>query len=389
LLGLAEQLWVPGTKREAGKLRTKARRLREQALRLLSPNLGSPQQLKELLYEELGLPEQRSREGGVTTDEDALVELLRRAAAPRFAHALPVLEAIQAWREASALTKYVTHEARVIHPSWMMHTTATGRLSCLDPNMQNIPQRDAWAAELIRPIFVPVQHGNELSQFDYSQIERRLQAVLSHDEALLSIFARKGDVHREMASLALGVARRCAVPVSEVTDAERYLFKRAVYLEGYGGGWLKLQKVLAKEGVVLDIEQAKETMRLIKAATPRYNEFREELLEEARRERVLRNPFGRIRWFLGPSFGDALNFPFQSAAADVMLEAMGRLALPREAVVVAQIHDALVVEHPRALRVDVEAAVREALEAPCEALDGWSCPVDVKHGGDWRFSGDS
>lgn len=385
LLDRAETLWVPGTKREAGKLRTQAKRLREQVTRLREPNLASNKQLCQLFYEELELPEQRSHTGSLTVDEDALVELVRRASGGKHAHALPALLALQAYREADALGKYVTHTERIVHPSWLLHATATGRLACRDPNMQNIPQRDPESAKLIRPVFVPVGPGNELSCFDYSQIERRLQAVMSKDPDLLRIFEQGGDVHREMAALALTVARGAKVTASEVTDQERYLFKRAVYLEGYGGGWKKLQLVLAREGVSITVAQAQEIMTLIKEATPRYNQYREELLEEANGHRMLRNPFGRLRWFLGPSFGDALNFPFQSSAADCMLRAMVDLhnLLPSGCYLVAQIHDALMVEHPPSMRAEVRETAKLVMEMRFAELGGWWCPVDAKHGKTW------
>ena len=384
----AEANWVPGKKRAMGKLKTKAKRLREKAAKLTQPNLASPKQLIQLLYHDMGLPVQRTheREAKITTNDDAIVELLRRAQAKELHFARPVLEALREHRKAQALLKYLGHEEEVVHPSWMVHGTGTGRLSCQEPNAQNIPTRaeDAWR---VSRLYKPVVEGNVITEGDYSQIERRIQAWDSKDEALCRAFAEGVDVHRMTAAVALGVQRGRKVEVEEITEQERYIFKRAVYLESYGGGWLKLQTVLAAEGVFLTVAEAKEVMGLLKAAHPGYNAKREQILETVKVHRMLRNPFGRIRWFLGPSYGDALNFPYQSTAADVILEAMIRLArvLPEGAKIQAQIHDSLRVEHPPELGEWVRATMRKVMEAPVAQMGGWMCPVDFKTGSDWSF----
>jgi len=388
LMATAEAGWVPGKKREMGKLKTKAKRLREKAEKLTKPNLGSPKQMIELLYKDMGLPTQRThdQEAKVTTNDDALVELLRRAQADEFAFAKPVLEALQEHRHAQALIKYLGHEEEVIHPTWQLHGTGTGRLSCVEPNAQNIPTRaeDAWK---VSRIYKPVREGNVITEADYSQIERRIQAWDSKDRGLCEAFERGVDVHKQTAALALGVQRGCVVAIEEITPKERYIFKRAVYLESYGGGWHKLQTALAGEGVFLSVSEAKEVMQLLKAAHPGYNAKREQILETVKVHRVLRNAFGRIRWFLGPSYGDALNFPYQSTAADVILEAMIRLRkrLPANTFFQAQIHDSIRIEHPPSLTEEVQAIMKDVMEMPIARMGGWFCPVDFKVGKDWSF----
>jgi DNA polymerase I-like protein with 3'-5' exonuclease and polymerase domains len=345
-------------------------------------NLASSQQLKALLFEELGLPKQRSRsskvEGALSTNEDALIELMRRCADDKFERGLPIIEALLRHREAAANTKYVGFAERVVHPDWVMHTTATGRMACLGV-FQTTPKRNEKWAKLIRPMFGPVVEGNEITQADYSQIERRLQAVLSGDEAMLASFAAGVDCHSYTASLVLG---------RTPTKAERDLYKSGTYLSGYGGEWKKLQLELAKLGKSVSIDEAKCIIDGLKRSFPRYYAYCDELVAQAKKQQCLRTPLGRLRWFLGPAHGDAMNFPCQGTVADMMYDAMCRVdaALPQGAGLVAQVHDDLKVEHTPGQRAEVQAVLREAMEKPVSELGGWFCPVEVKSGKDWGMS---
>jgi DNA polymerase-1 len=386
--------WVPGQKREMGKLKTKAKRMRKEALKLTQPNLSSPSQLKRLLYEEMGLPVQRKKEGRrqgpVTTEDAALLELLRLSQSPSakagVRAAKPLLEALRDHRAAMALRKYVGFEEDRAHPEWLPYGAGTGRFSCQNPNMQNIPKRDeeAWR---VRRIYRPVIPGNVITEADYSQIELRIQAWHSGDEAMLRAFREGVDIHRMLAARALSVKRGEIVKPEEVTPQERRVFKRAVYLESYGGGFMKLQAALATEGVYLTPGQAREVLELLQEARPQYSMSRDRLLDEAKKERMLRNPFGRVRWFLGPSYGDALNFPYQSTAADVIIDAM--IGLEPElwdgVYLQAQVHDSLVVEHAPSETERVHKLLKEVMEQPVRALDGWVFPVDVSTGENWAM----
>lgn len=375
---------VKGKIREAKKKMTAVRKLREKADKVLHPNLGSVQQLKQLLYKDLGMPVQRKKndEGRwvITTDETALAELARRTQHP-------IVDAIMRYREAQSHMTHVRYEEEVIHPTWQPHGTATGRLSCIEPNAQNIPKRDEIASR-IRSIFCPVRSDWMLTAVDYSQIERRIQAHLSGDPALCEAFANGEDVHSKTAALGLTYERGAPVDVKDVTREERYKFKRAVYLESYGGGFMKLQTELAKDGVYLSPKQAKELLAVLKQAHPVLHEWRERLLQEVRRNQCLRNPFGRIRWFLGPAHGDALNFIPQSTAGDIVLRAMIEIdkRLPKgRAIIVAQIHDEIIVEHDPEIAEWVKATMVSAMERPIPEMDGWSCPTEAKQGKSWAF----
>jgi DNA polymerase I-like protein with 3'-5' exonuclease and polymerase domains len=378
-------LEVKGKIREAKKKVTRARKLKEKAELVLSPNVDSPPQLRKLLYEDLKLPVQRSKNSQgkyvITTDESALVELARRTQHP-------IVDALRRYRVAKSHMVHVGYDVPVVHPTWQPHGTGTGRLSCVEPNVQNIPKK-ADIAKRIRSIFTPVKPGWMLTSVDYSQIERRIQAVMSGDPVLLEAFAKGEDVHTKTAAMGLSLERGYEVTMEEVTPLDRYVYKSAVYLESYGGGWFKLQTELAKDGYYLTPKECKSLLAALKMAHPVLNKWRDGQVEKANRQRYLRNPFGRIREFLGPAFGNALNFVPQSTAADIILRAMidiDPLLPPGEAIIVAQVHDELFVEHSPAVKDDVLGIMVEVMERGVSEMDGWHCPTDSKQGHNWAFA---
>ncbi len=178
-------------------------------------NIGSPQQLSQILFEELGLPKTRRTKLGYTTDAMAMDGL-------RGAH--PVVDLIMRYRGVSKLkSTYVDALPALIHPrTKRIHTTfnqataATGRLSSIEPNLQNIPVRTGYGNR-IRTAFVARDIGKEpmLLAADYSQIELRIMAHLSQDPALIEAFQNDEDVHAATASNVFGV------PFDEVTSEQR------------------------------------------------------------------------------------------------------------------------------------------------------------------------
>jgi len=369
----AEPLDKPGTKREAGKLRTKARRLRESAEQLKVMNVNSPKAMARLLYEDLGLAVQR-KDGQVTTNDDALAELIRRTGNP----------ALQPVRELRELLKlrgtYLEYETERLHTELLAHGTGTGRLSSRAPNLQNIPQRSEWAPK-IRSIFVP-KPGWCFVEMDYSQIERRIQAWDSGDPTLLKAYEAGVDTHR------LAAAHIYGCRLEEVTDLQRYLTKRAVYGESYGMGYVKLAKTLAAEGTFISTMEAKRLLAGLGDAYPVLRRRKEALVAVANAERKLKNCFGRIRYFFGDAHGNAMNFIPQSTAADVIISKMVRLAdeLPSPAHMVMQVHDSILFEVPCELEARMVECARDIMGSPVEEMNGWTCPGDVKRGGsNWSF----
>lgn len=336
-------------------------------------NINSPKAMAQLLYEDLGMPVQR-KDGAVTTNDDALAELIRRTGHP----------ALQPVRELRELTKlkgtYLEYDTDRLHTELLAHGTGTGRLSSRSPNLQNIPQRSIWSAK-IRSIFVPAP-GCVFVELDYSQIERRIQAWDSSDPTLLEAYAMGVDTHR------LAAAHIYGCRLEEVTDLQRYLTKRAVYGESYGMGYLKFSKTLAVEGVFISPQEAKRLLAGLGDAYPVLHARQQALVRMANDEHKLRNCFGRQRYFFGEAYGNAMNFIPQSTAADVIISKMVRLAeeLPGDARMLLQVHDSILFEVPREQEARMIECARDVLGSPVEEMNGWTCPGDVKRGGsNWSF----
>lgn len=365
--------------REGRPLLTAARRERRLAEGLATLNVASPRQLAQFLYEDLGFPlktkksKAKGGEESVSTDDDALLELERTTHHP-------ALGLIREIRELDKfLGTYLSFEEEILHPRLLMWGTATGRLSCRDPNFQNIPKRKPEFAKIVRGMIQPSVKGWMFTAADYSQIERRLQAVLWGDRSLQEAFDGGRDVHRWTASLMWGI------DYDKVTNTQRTLAKTVVYGTSYGMGYLKLHRDLTAMGIEISVGGTKDLLERLKAAHPGVALGQAQTLAAAERDHMLRNPFGRVRWFYGPTHGAALNFPFQSTTADVVLGAMVKLEeeLPPPAQLVMQVHDELLVMHPAEIKDEVQETMRRVMEAPIEELNGWSCPVDVKSGWNW------
>lgn len=396
LLATAAANWVPGKKREFGKLKTRAKHLRREAYDLVNVNWRSHDQKVDLLYRWLEAPQQwktdhRGRRS-LTCDKDAVVEIRRRASddklkVPYLGALRQITEVLNAWNEyATVVGTFTSYTDRVLKPDLRLFGTATGRLACRNPNLQNLPKRKDYSW-MIRSMFEPVTPGNVFIGRDYSQIEARLQAHMSQEPSMVEAFERGEDIHSKTAALCLTQARGRTVLPGEVTPQERLVHKRAVYLESYGGGWLRLQRALAAEGVFISTLQAKDTLRSLRAARPVLAAYREELLDRAAQRRMLRTEFGRLRWFLGPAYGEVLNFPFQSNTAEIILDAMVRIRqrLPEGAKLVLQVHDELFVECPPGVVEEVDQMMKEVMESPIPELGGWTCPTDAKTGPNLAF----
>ena len=189
-------------------------------------NLGSPKQLQEVLFTELGLPKTKKIKTGYTTDSDALTNLLASTGHP-------VLEHIMHHRDVSKLKSFVdiltlaTRDDGRIHTTYNQMVAATGRLSSTDPNLQNIPIRTELGRR-IREGFVVGPGYETLLTADYSQIELRIMADLSRDEALLAAFESGHDFHAATASRVFGVEP------TDVSPEQRAKIKAMNYGLAYG-----------------------------------------------------------------------------------------------------------------------------------------------------------
>ncbi|MEU5879733.1 DNA polymerase I [Spirillospora sp. NPDC047279] len=189
-------------------------------------NLGSPKQVQQVLFDELNLPKTKRTKTGYTTDSDALTTLLEK-------DGHPVLEHILRWREVAKLKSIVdslipmADDAGRIHTTFNQMVAATGRLSSTDPNLQNIPIRTAEGRQ-IREAFVVGPGFETLLTADYSQIELRIMAHLSEDEALIEAFSSGADFHTITASRVFGL------PPEQIDSELRARIKAMNYGLAYG-----------------------------------------------------------------------------------------------------------------------------------------------------------
>ncbi|MGH7753232.1 MAG: DNA polymerase, partial [Gemmatimonadales bacterium] len=241
---------------------------------------------------------------------------------------------------------------------------ATGRLSSSDPNLQNIPVRTS-RGERIRRCFIPGP-GSRLVVADYSQIELRLLAHLSEDEAFISAFQRGGDIHRETAAIIFGVA------VAGVTAEMRARAKTINFATIYGQGPFALSRQL---GITQD--EAKEFIRLYFERFAGVRRFLDRTIQRARELGYVETLFGRRRYipelqdpnYNVRAFGErtAMNSPLQGSAADLIKIAMINLhrALWQEGLrsgLLLQVHDELVLEAPESEGERTVAVVRREME---------------------------
>jgi len=325
-------------------------------------NINSPRQLGEVLFGEMNLPHGKKTKTGWSTNADVL-EKLR--------HEAPIVDAVLEYRQfaklkstyADGLLKAIGPDGR-IRTSFQMTVTATGRLSSTEPNLQNIPTRTDLGSE-IRKMFVPDQ-GCVLVDADYSQIELRLLAHVSGDEAMRQSFLSGGDFHAETAARVFHVARE------DVTHELRRRAKAVNFGIVYGISPFSLSQDIGSS-----VQEAKEYMDAYFAAFPDVRRYMDGIVEKAKADGYVETIFHRRRElpelkssnFNMRSFGErvALNMPIQGAAADVMKLAMiavwKRLQADcPEARLVLQVHDELIVECTEAQAETVAKLLEEEME---------------------------
>jgi len=340
-------------------------------------NIGSPKQLGVVLFEKLGLPAKKKTKTGYSTDADTLEKL-------RESH--EIIGLILEYRKLTklkstyveGLLKTVGHDGRV-HSSFNQMVTATGRLSSTDPNMQNIPVREAIGAE-IRKCFVP-KDGHIFIDADYSQIELRVLAHIAQDERMRAAFNSGEDIHTVTASQVFGV------PVAEVTSQMRSRAKAVNFGIVYGISAFSLS-----EDIGVFPKQAQQYMDAYLEKYHGVREYMEKIKEQARADGFVATSFGRKRWipelkaanFNIRAFGErvALNTPIQGTAADIIKLAMIRVwdglrAAGLRARLILQVHDELILECPleereaasailvREMEQAVELSVRMRADANC------------------------
>jgi len=327
-------------------------------------NINSPKQLAHILYEKLALPQPKKAASEFSTSADVLEKLKGKA---------PVIDDILTYRTyqkllstyAETLPKDINPSTKRIHCTFNQSITATGRLSCQDPNLQNIPVRTEEGKK-IREAFRPQYKGWSFLSFDYSQIELRLMAHFSEDDNLLDAFHHSQDIHKKTASLVFNV------PLSEVTSEMRQAAKAVNFGILYGQGAYGLAKQLN-----ISNKKAEEFIKNYFENYPKVKVFLEKCQETAEREQVAITLFGRKRPLLeiaskNPSLYAlgkrlAVNTPLQGTAADIIKLAMIKIheTLKEEkmrSMMILQIHDELIFEVPENEIEKLKFLVREKME---------------------------
>ncbi|GGF32329.1 DNA polymerase (POL I) [Marmoricola endophyticus] len=341
-------------------------------------NLGSPKQLQTVLFDELGMPKTKRTKTGYTTDADALQGLFEKTEHPFLAHLLRHRDVIRLQQTVQGLLKTVQPDGR-IHTTFNQMIAATGRLSSTDPNLQNIPIRTEEGRR-IREGFVVGKGWSTLFTADYSQIEMRIMADLSEDEALIDAFRSGRDFHSVTAS------RVFRVDAAEVSTEQRAKIKAMNYGLAYGLSAYGLSAQLR-----ISTSEARELMDEYFETFGGVRDYLAGVVEEARRTGYTETIMGRRRYL--PDLGSdnrqrrdmaermALNAPIQGSAADIIKVAMlGVDRALRESSLTSrmllQVHDELVFEMAAGEEEQLEALVREQMASAAEL----AVPLDVSVG---------
>jgi len=347
-------------------------------------NIGSPQQLAEVLFDKMGLTLGGRRRGKPrSTAADVLEELALLHELPRKVIEYRELTKLKS-TYVDSLPKLIHAETGRLHTSFSQTTAATGRLSSSDPNLQNIPVRTEMGRQ-IRAAFV-ASPGHTLLSADYSQIELRILAHFSHDPVLVEAFSTGQDIHARTAEEVFQVG-----PMAQNPE-----HRRAAKAINFGIIYGQTPFGLAAQ---LSIDQ-KEAAKFIAAYFARYSgvkEYLEKSLAEARKTGVTRTLHGRTRpvpEITSPQFNlrnfaerTALNTPLQGTAADLIKLAMITIArqLKEEklqAKMILQVHDELLFEVPHAELDRLRVLARHAMENVYKLAV--PLVVDLKAGPNWR-----
>ncbi|MCU1530126.1 MAG: polymerase, partial [Frondihabitans sp.] len=378
---------LTGVATDRSALRAISARLADQAATLAAKafeeigrevNLGSPKQLQEVLFEQLDMPKTRAMKTGYSTDAGSLADLQEK-------HPHPFLDLLLKHRDATKLRQIIETLDKAIDDIGRIHTTydqtgtTTGRISSVDPNLQNIPVKTAVGHE-IRATF---RHGPDyetLLTADYSQIEMRIMAHLSGDEGLITAFTEGEDLHRFVG------ARIFGVEPADVSPLMRTKVKAMSYGLAYGLSAFGLSKQLR-----IETAEARQLMTDYFSRFGAVRDYLRNVVEQAREDGYTETLFGRRR-----PFGDlkssnrvlrenaeraALNAPIQGSAADIMKIAMLGVRADidereLQSRVLLQVHDELIVEVATGEAEAIEEVVRRRMASAADLR----VPLDVSVG---------
>jgi DNA polymerase-1 len=346
-------------------------------------NINSPSQLGNILFGKLGIKGGKRTKTGYSTAVDVLEPL-------RFDY--PVVEKILNYRTLSKLKStycdgllaVMDKETEKIYSTFNQTVTATGRLSSTEPNLQNIPIRTEIGREL-RKVFIPSSDEYILVDADYSQIELRILAHISEDEAMIKAYRTGEDIHRFTASQVLHKAPE------DVTSFERNSAKAVNFGIVYGIGAYSLSQDLG-----ISVKEADDYISAYFSKYPKVKAYMDRTIADAKKNGYAKTMFGRRREipeisssnFNTRSFGErvAMNMPIQGSAADIIKIAMVKVfnRLKKENLasrIILQVHDELLLEVKKDEKEIVEKLLKEEMENAVKLLV--PLVADVHSGETW------
>ncbi|MGI6737713.1 MAG: DNA polymerase I [Anaerovoracaceae bacterium] len=363
-------------------LRTRVAELTEEIYRRAGEefNIKSPQQLGHILFEKMGLPAGKKTKKGYSTSAAVLEKIRDRD---------PIVPLILEYRQLTKLEgTYIDGLLPLVHTDGRIHArfhqtvTATGRISSSDPNLQNIPVRQELGRQ-IRRAFIPASEEYTLLSADYSQIELRILAHVSGDQALIDSFNNGEDIHRATAARVLGI------PEEEITAEQRSRAKAVNFGVIYGMSAFGLSSNLS-----ITRKEAEAYIESYFDKHPAVRAYMDRQVEYCRENGYVKTLLGRRRYiseigarsFRVRSVGErlAMNSPIQGSAADIIKLAMIRVDRALRGTrsrLLLQVHDELIIETFRAEREEVERMLVEAMEGAMKL----KVPllVDVHSGDSW------
>jgi DNA polymerase-1 len=334
-------------------------------------NLGSPKQLQQILFEERQLPKTKRIKTGYTTDADSLTDLFAKTQDELLGQLLRHREVARLKSVVDGLLPLIDDQGR-IHTTFNQTIAATGRLSSTDPNLQNIPVRTAEGRR-IREAFTVGAGYESLMTADYSQIEMRIMAHLSHDEGLIEAFTTGEDLHTFVASRAFDI------PTTEVDPEMRRRIKAMSYGLAYGLSAFGLSRQLK-----ISPDEARGQMDAYFTRFGGVRDYLHSVVEDARQSGYTETIMGRRRYLSNLTSDNrnlremaeraALNAPIQGSAADIIKVAMlgvhrGLTDSGLRSRLLLQVHDELVLE--------IAPGEREAVEELVRAQMGGAATLDV------------
>ncbi len=379
--------------------------LHKLTLTLVVDNIMSPTQIADVMYDEWQMtPDIRGRrQKPRSTDKDHVdAAVLKYIKGPKYKQARWLRAFVKLRKDVKVLTTYqksildkLDDDGRV-RASFLLHGTSTGRLSSQGPNLQNVPAVKRTGADVVRPMrraFAPIP-GRVWCDVDYSQLELRVAAAVSGDQALTEVFKSGRDIHMEIATAIF------SKDASKISAAERFIAKSVSFGIIYG----RTASAIA-EGAEMDYAEAQGMVRWTEAQAeafvrkflqsyPQLTLWIAEQHKNALIDHYVESPFGRRRRFdlipdreIGAVQRQAVNTPIQSAASDLCLTSLIEIQKCLEgldATVLFPVHDSICIECDESLVPTVEEICRMVME---KEWMGVPLTVDFSYGSDWARAG--